>query len=114
MRRAATRARGDAGRLRILLVEDSADYAHLVALALDGMDVRHAASLTAARRLLEGPGPRPDVVLADLHLPDGEGRTVVAGLVAAAGAAPVVGLSGSTDPALVAGAVRAGAAGFVP
>ena len=30
MKRAATRPRVGAGRLRVLLVEDSADYAHLV------------------------------------------------------------------------------------
>jgi diguanylate cyclase (GGDEF)-like protein/PAS domain S-box-containing protein len=83
-----------------------------VALALDGMEVRHAASLAAALTLLHG--ELPDIVLADLHLPDAEGRRIVADLVAAAGPVPVLALSGSTDPALVAGVVRAGAAGFVP
>jgi diguanylate cyclase (GGDEF)-like protein/PAS domain S-box-containing protein len=101
-----------AAPLRVLLVEDSADYAHLVVLALDAVVVRHAASLAAARDLLAA---EPfDVVLLDLHLPDAEGEELTGEVVGAAGPVPVVGLSGSTDPALVAGAMRAGAAGFIP
>jgi len=98
--------------VRVLLVEDSVDYAHLVGLALDRVDVRHAPSLAAARVVLAHGAF--DVVLLDLHLPDAEGEDLVAAVVAAAGPVPVLGLSGSTDPALIGAAVRAGAAGFVP
>jgi DNA-binding response OmpR family regulator/two-component sensor histidine kinase len=61
------------GRRKILLVEDDPDLAGILArtLAAEGLQPLPATSLAAARSLLlEG---RPDAVLLDLGLPDGDG-----------------------------------------
>jgi DNA-binding NarL/FixJ family response regulator len=56
---------------------------------------------------------RPDVVLLDLKLPDTDGIAVLGELRAAGVAARVLVLTSADSPALVAGAMRAGAAGFL-
>jgi diguanylate cyclase (GGDEF)-like protein/PAS domain S-box-containing protein len=95
----------------VLLVEDDATYARLVEIALSA-EVR----LTIARTMAEAqeamPSLSPDVVLADLHLPDAQGRGVIEALVAARPVTAVVGLSGIDGPATDA-ALAAGATSFV-
>src|SRR5688572_18698265 len=58
--------------IRILLVDDDADFAELVRRSLGkrGIDVEYAPDAPAARRLLEGPdGTRIDLVLLDVQMP---------------------------------------------
>ncbi len=70
-----------------------------------------AATLAQARTLMAE--QRPDVVLLDVALPDGDGIVELPGLLALHPGARVVVLTGSpTDDVLLA-AVRAGAAGFL-
>jgi DNA-binding NarL/FixJ family response regulator len=55
----------------------------------------------------------PDVVLLDVHLPDGGGRAVVEGVRAAGGSAQFLALSASDAAEDVIGIIRAGARGYV-
>lgn len=58
---------------RILVVEDAAEYAQLITVALrkDGHEVSSATTIEAARTHLRASSP--DVVVLDLTLPDGDG-----------------------------------------
>ncbi|MEH7826986.1 response regulator transcription factor [Gemmobacter denitrificans] len=58
--------------------------------------------------------PLPDVIVLDLNLPDVTGLDGLLRVKAAAGAVPVVVVSSLTDNRIIAGALQAGAAGFVP
>ena len=60
-------------RARVLVIEDDADIRHFVRLALasEGHDVTEAA--TIARGLIDAGLHRPDLVVLDLGLPDGDG-----------------------------------------
>lgn len=100
----------------MLLVEDNASSARLTELTLEAaftgaVDVTHAASLKAALAAL-GAGTAPHVVIADLGLPDAMGLDIVTRL-RAAGAPPVVVLSGRDGAGLAADAQAAGASGYV-
>ena len=57
---------------------------------------------------------RPQVVVMDVRLPDGDGTQAAAELVARSPGTKVLLLSASTSPDLLARAVEAGAAGFLP
>lgn len=61
----------------VLLVEDDEALASVVGtmLAAEGLEVIHAA--TAADAVVRGREQRPDVIVLDLHLPDGDGSVVV-------------------------------------
>jgi CheY-like chemotaxis protein len=63
----------------VLLVEDDEELAGVIAALLGGhgLEVRHAPSAAEAIRL--GHQAHPDVIVLDLHLPDGDGSEVVAG-----------------------------------
>jgi PAS domain S-box-containing protein len=63
----------------VLLVEDDVELAGVIATLLGGhgLQVRHATS--AADALALGHQAHPDVIVLDLHLPDGDGSEVVAG-----------------------------------
>jgi DNA-binding NarL/FixJ family response regulator len=67
---------------------------------------------TALARLERG--PLPDVVVLDLNLPDVTGLEGLIRIRAAMGLGPVVVVSSLADNRVIAAALRAGAAGFVP
>ncbi len=75
------------------------------AVAGEAADGREAVALAAQLR--------PDVVLLDLKLPDTDGIAVLDELRTAGVDARVLVLTSADNPALVAGAMRAGAAGFL-
>jgi CheY-like chemotaxis protein len=73
-------ARADAGRgLRMLLVEDHADTARVLArlLGRNGHEVKVANSVRQALEALDGGGGSFEFLLSDLGLPDGSGIDVI-------------------------------------
>jgi DNA-binding NarL/FixJ family response regulator len=102
---------------RALIVDDHPLFCEALAMtlgsALGVREVATAASLAEGIARLEGGAP-PDVVLLDLKLPDVDGLDGLVRLKRSAGETPVVVVSSLTDDRLIASALRAGAAGFVP
>ncbi|MFO1070492.1 MAG: response regulator [Geminicoccaceae bacterium] len=81
--------------MRILLLEDDAAEAAAIRRALgDRHEVRTVATLAEALRLLGGQGWQPEVVIADLGLPDSEGPATIEALQLVAGSTPVIVSSG--------------------
>lgn len=97
----------DAGR-RVLLVEDDADSAYGLSelLKIEGFEVEVAGSMGSALDTLES-APPPDVLVADLQLPDGDGLELLARLAPDRGF-PAIALSGFTSPSDKASTARAG------
>jgi len=83
--------------MRILLVEDDRELRQTLrdALAVEGHHLRCAASLADARAQWQH-AERPDLVLLDLGLPDGEGAELLA-LIRQQRAVPVIVLSARAD-----------------
>src|SRR5437660_6241347 len=102
------------GRLvRVFLVDDHELFRKGVRAELgDTVDVVGEASEVAAaiEMILER---RPDVVLLDVHLPDGGGRAVVQGVAPTAPEVRFLALSVSDAAEDVIGVIRAGARGYV-
>ena len=99
---------------RVLLVEDSDDYASLVraALAKDGsFELDRSRRLDEALRCLERKDY--DAMLADLSLPDGQGAYTIECVCALAHDLPVLVLTGSDDPELIQMAFRNGAQDYL-
>lgn len=102
--------------LRVLIVDDDPAYGRLAGLLLEEahpgvVQTRTATTLAAA--LAAGPW-EPGCVLLDLSLPDGGGLDAVARLRDGGVDAPVLVLSGRTDPGIADEAVARGAAAFLP
>ncbi|MCW2791730.1 MAG: Two-component hybrid sensor and histidine kinase regulator, partial [Nocardioides sp.] len=82
-RRGSAAAVADAARVgpgrtgSVLLVEDDEDLARVIVTLLSerGLDVTHAATATEALEL--GQRQRPQVIVLDLHLPDGSGAEII-------------------------------------
>ena len=106
------RGAGD-GRPRVFLVDDHELFRKGVRAELGAaVDVMGEASEVgpAVDMILER---RPDVVLLDVHLPEGGGRAVVAGVVPVAPEVRFLALSVSDAAEDVIGVIRAGARGYV-
>lgn len=98
--------------LTVLVVEDSrfASEAMRLLCLRSGARIRRADCLRAAMRHLQT--YRPNVVLVDMGLPDGNGADLIARISALRDQAPLVlGISG--DPDMRETALKAGAAGFL-
>jgi CheY-like chemotaxis protein len=61
----------------VLLVEDDEDLAGVIATLLGGHGLKVAHASTAADAVRLGLQVQPDVIVLDLHLPDGDGSEVV-------------------------------------
>jgi DNA-binding NarL/FixJ family response regulator len=100
-----------AARTRVMLVEDQADFRHLMQALLarqpDLEVVAQASSLAEARG--RAAMVRFDVAVLDLGLPDGNGADLIADLRGANPDAAVLVLSASLDPASLERAAEAGA-----
>jgi DNA-binding NarL/FixJ family response regulator len=100
-----------ATRVRVLLVEDQADFRRLMVALLarqpDLEVVAQAGSLTEARR--HAAEVSFDVAVLDLGLPDGNGADLISDLRGSNPGAAVLILSASLDPASLERAAEAGA-----
>jgi two-component system KDP operon response regulator KdpE len=62
---------------QILVVEDDAGIRGVLRTLLEAQGYRVIEAATAERALLDARGHRPDILLVDLGLPDGDGLTVI-------------------------------------
>lgn len=101
------------GRVRVVLVDDHRLFRSGVRAELgDAVDVvGEAESVSDAIALVVT--EQPDVVLLDVHMPDGGGKAVLAGVGASAPSTRFLALSVSDAAEDVIGVIRAGARGYV-
>ncbi|TRW99730.1 response regulator transcription factor [Paracoccus sp. M683] len=100
-----------------LIVEDHPLFSDAISITL--RMVRGITDVTAVETLNEAvarltSGPAPDIILLDLNLPDVDGLEGLLQVRRAAPGALVLIVSSVTDPRIIAAAIGAGAAGFVP
>lgn len=99
----------------VLLVDDHAVLAESLSVLLGrqaDLDVVGTARTLAEAHRLVG-SSRPDVVLLDVALPDGDGVAEIPALLERHPGARIVVLTGSTSDRVLVAAVEAGAAGFL-
>jgi serine phosphatase RsbU (regulator of sigma subunit)/FixJ family two-component response regulator/anti-sigma regulatory factor (Ser/Thr protein kinase) len=104
------------GPAEVVLVEDSASYAHAVTAMLDhpqggGYSVRHFTKLADAAAYV--PSSTAICVLLDLNLPDASGVEAVRALQGVAPRVPIVVLTGMDDEQLALEAMHAGAQDYL-
>lgn len=99
----------------ILLVDDDDDVRASLRRPLqgEGYQVSEAPSLAAAQALAAQPGQRFDVILLDLDLPDGDGRSLCTSLRAGGMNVPIIVLTGFGEEADVVSALDSGANDYV-
>lgn len=100
----------------ILLVEDDADTAALydALLRAEGMEVVHCADCGEAMRWWLKADRRPDLMVVDMRLPDGDGIELCRSLLSQTGdLPPIMILSAHGDPRMPNLCQRAGAAAFL-
>jgi DNA-binding NarL/FixJ family response regulator len=106
----------DVATTSVLVVDDHLALSGALAIAIDAYrDLRcvgTAPSLAAARPLVAS--LRPDVVLLDVLLPDGDGIDAIPGLLELNAGTRVLVLTGHTDVDLLSRAASRGASGFLP
>lgn len=103
------------GPTRVLIVDDERLFAELLRVALRGAEGIEVAEViydvaTAMRRL---PELRPDVVLADYHLPDGTGADIARTVRATLPETAVLILTGDPSAAVLSDVARSGAVGHM-
>jgi DNA-binding NarL/FixJ family response regulator len=106
----------DIARTRVLIVDDHRSYADALAFAIDFHDdlVSVGGATSIADAIESARRTSPDVVLLDIHLPDGDGIDAMAPIGRACPGARILILTGHTDVAVLARAATAGASGFLP
>lgn len=118
MSNASSSAKGpvSSAPVRLALVDDS----ELVRLGLRTLLELHrehieivAEAANVAEALARVPAARPDIVLLDMRLPDGNGVEVCRQLLATTPSCKVLFLTSAVDDDLVADSIRAGAAGYL-
>lgn len=100
-------------RKTILLIDDDPEFTRLIltALSAETFDIRPAATLTLALALLKSFGP--DVILADLNLPDSSGFDTFLQVKKHAPGIPIVVLTGLDDDQVAIRAVEFGAQDYL-
>jgi CheY-like chemotaxis protein len=99
----------------VLVVDDDAGFRDLATRILTGWGhVVIGAAGSVAEALAQATKLRPDVVLVDIGLPDGDGFSLTEQLVAMPWAVHVVLISSEADRTTVQAAHRAGADSFLP
>lgn len=104
---------GQAGRIRVVLVDDHRLFRAGARVEIgEYLDVvGEAADASEAVQVIEA--THPDVVLLDVHLPSGEGSTVIDKVKERAPGTRFLALSASDSPEDVISVIRAGARGYV-
>lgn len=97
---------------RVLVVEDDADIRNVLRVLLEGEGCRVVEAATAERADIEARSHKPDLLLVDLGLPDGDGLDVIA-RVRAWSPLPIIVLSARTLEAQKIAALDAGADDYV-
>ncbi|WP_187971024.1 sigma-54-dependent transcriptional regulator [Aquibium microcysteis] len=97
----------------ILMIEDDATLGASLQqrLELEGFRVRWVRSAREARAAL--PGTRPDIILSDIRLPDGDGETVMRSHFRTAGLVPTIFMTAYGDIEQAVRLVREGALDYV-
>jgi signal transduction histidine kinase len=104
------------GHLRILLVEDNVGDMVLLRETLKDIpqvryDLTHVETLAGAEEELKN--PEFDLVLLDMHVPDGEGVGNISRICAAAPQLPIIVLTGLDDESVAVEALRKGAQDYL-
>ena len=102
-----------ADALRVVIVDDHAMVRAGVRAELEGVVASVAAADGVASGIALVRAQQPDVVLLDVHMPDGGGLAVLRACQDQLGSTAFLALSVSDAPADVIAAVRAGARGYV-
>lgn len=112
---ASTRRREPASPPRVLLADDHPLWRQTIRKLLESHQAATVVAEAAdgAEAIRQAQDVQPDVVLMDIDMPGVDGVTAIRELQAVAPAARTLVLSGSDRRSQVAGAVRAGAAGYV-
>jgi two-component system KDP operon response regulator KdpE len=97
---------------RVLVVEDDADIRNVLRTLLESAGFRIEAAGTVARALVQARANRPDAVLVDLGLPDGDGHRLIREMRAFA-AVPIIVLSARSAEAEKIAALDEGADDYV-
>ncbi|MEY9558656.1 DNA-binding NarL/FixJ family response regulator [Sinorhizobium fredii] len=101
-----------------LIVDDHPLFCDALAMTLSGLvgiqSIESVGTLDAALTRLEEDGPRPDVVVLDLNLPDVHGLDGVVRLRQAAPQIPIVVVSSLDELRVIRALLKAGINGFVP
>ncbi len=99
--------------MKLVLCDDHRIFAESLALVLEGRGYVVAAVTETPQDALDAVmGNSPDICVLDLTFPGANGLDFVARIARASPGCRVVVLTGSSDPAVLAAAVDAGAAGF--
>ncbi len=107
------------GSIRIMLVEDSAEYRRVIAMAIDDQPdmelVRHFGTTEVALRTLSATAAtnQPDILLLDLRLPGMGGLEAIPLIRKAAPAVRIIVLSQSDEPQDIYRAIAAGVSGYL-
>jgi two-component system, OmpR family, KDP operon response regulator KdpE len=96
----------------ILVVEDEPALRNILRALFEAQNYRFVEASTAARALIEARSHKPDIVLVDLGLPDGDGVTVIR-RVRGWSAVPIIVLSARTMEEQKIAALDAGADDYV-
>lgn len=100
-----------------MIVEDHPLFGDALAMTLQSVAgierIEHFETMDAAIDRIET-GPRPDLVLLDLHLPDVNGLSGLMALRLSAPDVPVVVVTAAAEPRIIRSALLAGAAGYLP
>lgn len=100
-----------------LIVEDHPLFGDALAMTLQSVagieGIEHFETMDEAIARIET-GPRPDLILLDLHLPDVNGLSGLMALRQSAPDVPVVVVTAAAEPRIIRSALLAGAAGYLP
>ena len=97
----------------ILVVEDEADVAELIAETLIQRGYEARVAVSAAHALMVVRSERPDVILLDINLPDSAGTLTLGRLRELWADVPIIMLTANTEDALARATLKRGAFDYI-